>query len=70
MRGIPAPVLIMNGDADVVLPEHAVEMYRLLPHAQLAILPGTDHMEMVKRAEWQVSMINAFLEAPMPADTK
>jgi hypothetical protein len=23
-----------------VRPEHAVEMYRLLPHAKLAILPG------------------------------
>ena len=25
---------------DVIRPEHAVEMFRLLPHAQLAVLPG------------------------------
>jgi hypothetical protein len=29
------------GDRDLPLPEHAVELYRLLPHARLAILPGT-----------------------------
>jgi pimeloyl-ACP methyl ester carboxylesterase len=28
-----APVLVMIGDADVVRPEHAVQMFRLLPHA-------------------------------------
>lgn len=38
---INAPTLIMIGDKDVVLPEHAVEMFRLFPHARLSILPGT-----------------------------
>jgi len=61
LRRIDAPVLIMIGDSDVVRPEHAVEMYRLFPHAQLAILPGTNHMTIVQRAEWQVGMIEAFL---------
>jgi len=41
-------------------------MLRLLPHAQLAVFPGTDHMMLVKRTDWQVSMITAFLDAPMP----
>jgi hypothetical protein len=53
--------------ADVVRPEHAVEMFRLLPHAQLAVLPGTDHMNIVKRTDWEVSMVEAFLDTPMPA---
>ena len=30
----------MNGDADVVRVEHAVQMSRTLPRAHLAILPG------------------------------
>ncbi len=63
---IDVPTLVMIGDADIVRPEHAVEMFRLLPHAQLAVLPGTDHMTLVKRADWLVSMIEAFLDAPMP----
>lgn len=66
IHSIEAPTLIMIGDADLVRPEHAVEMFRLLPHGQLAVLPGMDHMKMVQRVDWQTSMIEAFLEAPMP----
>jgi pimeloyl-ACP methyl ester carboxylesterase len=66
IRSIAAPTLIMTGDGDLVRPEHAVEMFRMLPHAQLAILPGTDHMAMPDRADWQASMIGPFLDAPMP----
>jgi pimeloyl-ACP methyl ester carboxylesterase len=40
LRGIAAPVLILDGDADVVRPEHALALLRLVPHGQLAILPG------------------------------
>jgi pimeloyl-ACP methyl ester carboxylesterase len=40
IRSIKAPPLVMVGDADNVRPEHAVEMFRLLQHAQLAVLPG------------------------------
>jgi hypothetical protein len=29
------------------------------------VLPGTDHMTIVKRSDWQVSMIEAFLDVPM-----
>lgn len=67
IHGIEAPTMVMTGDADVVRPEHAVEMFRALPHAQLAILPATDHMTIVKNAEPEAAMITAFLDAPMPA---
>jgi pimeloyl-ACP methyl ester carboxylesterase len=64
IRSIDAPTMVMVADGDIVRPEHAVEMFRLLPHARLAVLPGTDHTTIVKRADWQVSMIEAFLDAP------
>jgi pimeloyl-ACP methyl ester carboxylesterase len=70
IQSINVPTMVMIGDADIVRPEHAVEMLRLLPHAQLAVLPGTDHLTLVKSADcakWQVSMIEAFLGAAMPA---
>ena len=71
------PTLVMIGDSDVVRPEHAVQMFRLLgggvagdvaglPHSQLAVLPGTTHVTLVDRADWLLSMITAFLDAPMP----
>ncbi|HUR57046.1 MAG TPA: alpha/beta hydrolase [Opitutaceae bacterium] len=63
LRAITAPTLVMCGDADVVRPEHAVELSRLLPHAQLAILPGTDHMAVMTRTEWVAPMVSRFLDA-------
>src|SRR5919106_269754 len=58
---IPTPLII--GDADVVRPEHTVEMFRLLgggvpgdlvelPPAQLAVLPGTSHVGLLDRVGW------------------
>jgi pimeloyl-ACP methyl ester carboxylesterase len=41
ISSIQAPTLIIIGDRDVVRPEHAVQMYRLMQHARLAILPGS-----------------------------
>ncbi len=64
IRGITAPTLVIVGDADVIRPEHAVEMFRALPHTQLTVLPGTDHTKVTARTEWLVPMISAFLDAP------
>lgn len=63
IKSIEAPTLLVIGDRDIVRPEHAVEMFRLLPHAQLAVLPGTDHMTIVRRGRWEIPMIEAFLAA-------
>lgn len=40
IKAIQAPALVINGDAEVIKAEHAFELSRTLPHAQLAILPG------------------------------
>jgi pimeloyl-ACP methyl ester carboxylesterase len=61
IRSITAPSLIILGGHDIVRPEHGVLMYRLLPNARLAILPGTDHMTITKRSEWVPSMVGTFL---------
>lgn len=41
LQSIKAPSLIMVADHDVVTPEHALTMSRLIPNARLTILPGT-----------------------------
>jgi pimeloyl-ACP methyl ester carboxylesterase len=77
LASIKAPALLIIGDSDIVRPEHTVAMFRLLgggvagdlvglPRSQLAILPGTTHVTLVDRAEWLVSMIEAFLDALLP----
>jgi pimeloyl-ACP methyl ester carboxylesterase len=40
MKSIEAPTLVINGNLDVGSPEHAVEMYRVIPNCELAIFPG------------------------------
>ena len=73
IRAIKAPTLLIIGDADIVRPEHTVELFRLLgggvagdlaglPRSQLAVLPGTTHVTLVDRAGWLVSMITQFLD--------
>jgi pimeloyl-ACP methyl ester carboxylesterase len=76
IRAIQAPTLIIIGDSDLVRPEHAVEMFRLLgggvfgdtpaglPKSQLAILPGTSHVSLASRADLLIPMITRFLDAP------
>ena len=76
VRAIVAPTLVMVGDADVVRPEHAVQMFRLLPHSQLAIFPS-DHGTYLGEAtggqarssqppDMVSYAVQAFLDAPMP----
>lgn len=40
LRSIAAPTLIIIGDKDVIKPEHALEMHRLIANSELAIIPG------------------------------
>jgi pimeloyl-ACP methyl ester carboxylesterase len=80
VRGMTTPMLIVAGDADGVLAEHAVALFKLrgggvmgdlsgLPDSQLAILPGTTHFVppgfgMLDRLDWLLSMIPPFLDPP------
>jgi len=64
IRSIRAPSLVLLGDRDVVRPEHGVALYRLLPHAQLAILPDTDHRAICHPPAWLPTLIATFLDAP------
>ncbi|NEU09178.1 alpha/beta fold hydrolase [Flavihumibacter sp. R14] len=71
IRSVKAPTLIVIGDADVMSPEHAVEMHRLIPGSQLAIIPG-GHGKYIgeimtigsswKESDFIVPMIEEFLD--------
>ena len=73
IKTIQAPTLIVTGDQDLSLHEHTVEMYRLLPQARLAIIPGTHGSYMgeimspdpnSKIPELFVVLIHEFLATP------
>ncbi len=40
LTGIAAPTLVVVGDRDAILPEHALRMARLLPKGRLLVVPG------------------------------
>jgi pimeloyl-ACP methyl ester carboxylesterase len=56
LQNIKAPVLIIVGDGDIVTPEHAVEMFRTIPAAQLCVVPHSGHGVMPKE------MVLTFLQ--------
>lgn len=74
IKSITAPTLIINADKDVVRPEQAMELFRLIPDARLAIIPG-HHGEYIgevmtvksgpKEFEFVVPMIEHFLDKPI-----
>ncbi|MBL1073008.1 alpha/beta hydrolase [Nocardia sp. 2] len=67
------PALTIIGDSDIVTPEHAVEVFRLLgggimgdtpaglPNSELAIVPGASHVTVMHRPELLAPMVTAFL---------
>jgi len=61
LAGITAPTLIVVGDHDFTTTAHAVVMQELIPGSQLAILPGTTHMQAPRRADLLLPMLATFL---------
>ncbi len=70
IKSVKSPTLIIIGDKDVITPEHAIEMHRLISNSELAIIPG-GHGEYIgeittlkpdfKESELMVPMIEKFL---------
>ena len=58
---IGAPTLLIFGDHDFIKLEHAVEMSGLIPGAQLAVLPGATHMDVLRRTDLTLPLIQGFL---------
>jgi pimeloyl-ACP methyl ester carboxylesterase len=73
LRALRAPTLIVIGDHDIVKPEHAVELTRLIPGARLMVLVGghgdyLGELVMTQRAsrapELTAGFIEDFLDGP------
>jgi len=71
VASIKAPTLVVNGNIDVGSPEHAVEMFRIIPNCKLAILPGGHGTYMGevsaskndnKAVEYFIPLIEEFLD--------
>ncbi|MHB8877003.1 MAG: alpha/beta fold hydrolase, partial [Myxococcaceae bacterium] len=58
---IKAPTLIAIGDRDMISIEHATEMYRAIPGAQLFVVPGATHSVLREKPALSNEVIRAFL---------
>ena len=63
---IAVPTLVMAADRDEMPLEHTAAMFRALPGAQLAIVPGTDHGSLADRPELCNAIIAGFLNGVGP----
>jgi pimeloyl-ACP methyl ester carboxylesterase len=61
LAGVPARTLVVSGDDDAVSIEHTVEMYRALPQAELAVVPGTSHVLIMEKPALVTRLVLDFL---------
>ena len=55
--------MLIFGDRDFSPLPDVVEMFELLPDAQLAVLPGTTHVGVTRRPSEVLALITPFLDA-------
>jgi pimeloyl-ACP methyl ester carboxylesterase len=64
LASITAPVLIILGDRDFVRVEHALETLKLIPNAELAVVPDSGHFALYSEQEKVMPIIQRFLDQP------
>ena len=62
-----ARTLIVSADDDVIALEHTLELYRGIPDAELAVVPGTSHVLILEKPELVARLVLDFLTTdPVP----
>jgi pimeloyl-ACP methyl ester carboxylesterase len=63
LRSLHVPTMVIFGDRDFSPLPDVLEMFELLPDAQLAVLPGTTHMGVSRQTGQVLALITPFLDA-------
>ena len=63
LRSLRPPTLLISGDRDFMPLPDVVEMFDMLPNAQLAVLPGTTHIGVSHRSAEVFALLTRFLGA-------
>ncbi|MBV9596099.1 MAG: alpha/beta hydrolase [Chloroflexi bacterium] len=61
LEAVGCQTLLMLGDDDLVSLEHNVLMYRSLPSAQLAVVPGASHLLLLEKPAFCTRLVEEFL---------
>jgi len=62
LRSLRAPTLLIFGDRDFSPLPDVAELFAILPDAQLAVLPGTTHVGVIRRPAELLALITPFLD--------
>jgi pimeloyl-ACP methyl ester carboxylesterase len=62
LKRIEAPTLVLAGDDDIVSLQHTIELFRSIPNAELAIVPGTSHALTMEKPEVVNRLILDFIQ--------
>jgi pimeloyl-ACP methyl ester carboxylesterase len=66
LKAIKVPILIACGDHDLIPVERCAEWSRMIPNAQLAVIPDSSHFALFSEPEKLLPTVAAFLDAPAP----
>ncbi len=70
LRAITTPILILDGEFDeAIKTEHTREMARLIPTAELVLIPDTGHFAMWERPEEFNRIVLEYLDSPTASFT-
>jgi pimeloyl-ACP methyl ester carboxylesterase len=64
LAAIEAPVLVMVGDRDFVRLEHAIDAFRSLRAAELAVIPDAGHFVLFSEPERVIPVVQHFFDKP------
>jgi pimeloyl-ACP methyl ester carboxylesterase len=68
LTAVACRTLVLVGDDDAVSLEHTLELYRGLPDAELAVVPGATHTLLIEKPQLSTGLVATFLGGP-PAPT-
>jgi pimeloyl-ACP methyl ester carboxylesterase len=61
LAGVRARTLVVSGDDDAIALEHVLALYRGIPDAELAVVPGTSHVLISEKPELVGQLVVDFL---------
>lgn len=64
LKKIQCPSLIINGDHDLILLEHAVKIFQSIPKAYLWVLPNSGHGTLIEYADEFNKKVHDFFRQP------
>lgn len=61
LADVRARTLVVSADDDAVSLEHTLELYRGIPDAELAVVPGTSHVLILEKPDLVADLVLGFL---------